>query len=358
MCSPLKDNLGGRFDLTTTATGMFSGSVTLGARAKIAFTNLLLQVSGAGDQVLTGTITWLTIADTTTTKLAAIVEVFVADQIARLTLTHPNGTQLAVPAWKGINPATPYATKYSARFSGGSSGEPSPNGYGFDTFTIANRGALTLAGRLPDGMAYTTASFVGHRGEVLANQLLYTYKGSLTGQLAIAPATPVTSNTLTGSRTWNKPAISTETVFKLGFAPPHGQCERQRLRRPCQRRTLHGHHHTGCRAQLCSGWSHRGLHTNAHHCRHRPHQQSYHWHPADERPLPVIGPATGAFSGSFTIPGATAPLNRPAPFFGQIVRIGSITQGYGYFLLAKVPVGTESVTASPKLSGAVELRTP
>jgi hypothetical protein len=199
---------------------MFSGSVTLGARAKIAFTNLLLQVSGAGDQVLTGTITWLTIADTATTKLAAIVEVFVADQIARLTLTHPNGTQLAVPAWKGINPATPYATKYSARFSGGSSGEPSPNGYGFDTFTIANRGALTLAGRLPDGMAYTSASFVGHRGEVLANQLLYTYKGSLTGQLAIAPATPVTSNTLTGSRTWNKPAISTETVFKLGFAPP------------------------------------------------------------------------------------------------------------------------------------------
>ena len=80
--------------------------------------------------------------------------------------------------------------------------------------------------------------------------------------------------------------------------------------------------------------------------------------PLMNAPLPVIAPATGAFSGSFTIPGATAPLNRPAPFFGQIVRIGSITQGYGYFLLAKVPVGTESVTASPKLSGAVEVRTP
>jgi hypothetical protein len=74
--------------------------------------------------------------------------------------------------------------------------------------------------------------------------------------------------------------------------------------------------------------------------------------------LPVITPATGAFNGQFIIPGATAPLNRPAPFFGQIVRIGSTTQGWGYFLLPKVPVGTEKVTTSPKLGGVVEFKAP
>ena len=46
MRSPLNDNLGGRFDLTTTVTGAFSSSLTLGARAKISFTKqpLLSQV--------------------------------------------------------------------------------------------------------------------------------------------------------------------------------------------------------------------------------------------------------------------------------------------------------------------------
>jgi hypothetical protein len=46
--------------------------------------------------------------------------------------------------------------------------------------------------------------------------------------------------------------------------------------------------------------------------------------------LPVICPATGAFKGSITLVG---PPTRPASFFGQIVKIGSITQDYGYFLI-------------------------
>jgi hypothetical protein len=65
--------------------------------------------------------------------------------------------------------------------------------------------------------------------------------------------------------------------------------------------------------------------------------------------------ATGLFAGSFQINGATTALHRPAPFFGQIVKIGATTEGYGYFLL---PTATAKITTSPKLSGRVVLGVP
>ena len=55
------------------------------------------------------------------------------------------------------------------------------------------------------------------------------------------------------------------------------------------------------------------------------------------------------------INGATKPLNRPAPFEGQIVKIGATTQGYGFFLL---PTATPKISTSPKLSGRVVLAVP
>jgi len=77
--------------------------------------------------------------------------------------------------------------------------------------------------------------------------------------------------------------------------------------------------------------------------------------------LPTLTPSTGAFSGDFTIPGTTTALNRKASFSGQIVRlIGTTTtmQGYGYFLLPKVPSTGQTVKTSPKLSGRVLLQAP
>ena len=55
------------------------------------------------------------------------------------------------------------------------------------------------------------------------------------------------------------------------------------------------------------------------------------------------------------IPGASSALDRPAPFFGQLVKINGTTQGYGYFLL---PTATPKISTSPKLSGRVVLGVP
>ena len=58
---------------------------------------------------------------------------------------------------------------------------------------------------------------------------------------------------------------------------------------------------------------------------------------------------TGALAGSFLIG------TRSAPFTGQVVKIGSTTEAYGFFLL---PTGLPTVTTSPKLSGKVLLGAP
>jgi hypothetical protein len=69
----------------------------------------------------------------------------------------------------------------------------------------------------------------------------------------------------------------------------------------------------------------------------------------------MLAASTGAMSGSFTLAGDTAALNRPAPWFGQIVTSGPAPRGYGYFLL---PTATAKISTSPKLSGRVVLALP
>ncbi len=66
---------------------------------------------------------------------------------------------------------------------------------------------------------------------------------------------------------------------------------------------------------------------------------------------------TGAFTGKYTLPGATPALNRNVTFYGQIVRTAGpgTYQGSGYFLLPQVPVAPETLTTSPKNSGSVLL---
>lgn len=366
--SALNGNLGGRFDLTTNPTGTFSGSVTLGARAKISFANMLLQVGGAGDQVLTGNITGIAMADTAKTPLAALVEVYVADQTARLTLTHPNGTQLVIPAWR--NPwtktltASAYATNYTLRLDAGQGGETSPDGYGFASFSIGADGIVKLSGKLPDGNIITAGGFVGSRGQVLVFQTLYKNAGSLVGQFDITRAVPVTTNLLTGLLSWSKPRVTTDLIYKDGFAPLSVKVEGSAYVRPAAGQRLLGLPATSDNAlldfrlgALSEGWSQpitivnpspTGLTNTA----------SVPPTAANGLKVAKLDAATGTFSGSFTLAGTTALLNRPATYEGMIVKVGTVTQGYGFFHLPKVPVGTEKVTTAPRLSGVVELRAP
>lgn len=379
--SSLNDNLGGRFDLTTTATGTFSGGITLGARKKLSFTAKLLHSAGAGDVILYGSIPGIAMADKT--PLTAYVEVFAAEQYARLTLLHPNGTTLVTDAWRkpwllsktpALNqPATDYAASYTARLDAGQGGTVSPDGYGYTSFTVSTAGTLTLAGKLPDGSAVSGGTHVGPNGEVMLFNLLYSNRGSHVGRLDITKATPLANNTLTGTTSWFKPApltaTSTDTVYKAGFGPLNVDSQGGVYVPPTAGNLVMGlpvvpSNQSNAKISFSEG----GIATlNSFHQSLRFFTKT----PQDSISLVgVLPPLTnstqltavdskkGTFSGSFTIDGATPTLNRPAPFFGQIVKIGATTEGYGYFLLPKVPVGTEKVMTSPKLSGRVVLGVP
>jgi len=379
--SPLNDNLGGRFDLTTTAAGSFSGSLTLGARAKLSFTAQLLQSAGAGDVILYGNIPGLTMSDKT--PLTAYIEVFAVEQLARLTLIHPNGTTLVIPAWRNQwvvstkpalnNPASIYAAYYTMRLDPQDLGT-APRGYGYASFTVKPDGTLTLAGKLPDGSDVTGGTFVGPDGHILIFNLLYANRGSHVGQFTLTPASPVTNNAVSGATSWFKPGpllpTSTDTVYKDGFGPltvtaaggvyvppAKGLRVMGLLTVPNPNAklsfTLGGLTIGGAAPEFTQfinivNPSATGL-TNT----------AVITAPiTNTTKVTTLTATTGLFAGSFQINGATTALNRPAPFFGQIVKIGATTEGYGYFLLPTVPVPPKTVTTSPKQSGRVVLGVP
>jgi len=379
--SPLNDNLGGRFDLTTTAAGGFSGSLTLGARAKLGFTAQLLQSAGTGDVILYGNIPGLTMADKT--PLTAYIEIFATEQLARLTLIHPNGTTLVIPAWRNQwvfstkpalnNPASIYAAYYTMRLDPQDLGT-APRGYGYASFTVKPDGTLTLAGKLPDGSAVTGGTYVGPDGHILLFNLLYANRGSHVGQFTLTPASPVTNNAVSGATSWFKPGpllpTSTDTVYKDGFGPltvtaaggvyvppAKGLRVMGLLTVPNPNAklsfTLGGLTIGGAAPEFTQfinivNPSATGL-TNT----------AVITAPiTNTTKVTTLTATTGLFAGSFQINGATTALNRPAPFFGQIVKIGATTEGYGYFLLPTVPVPPKTVTTSPKQSGRVVLGVP
>ncbi len=387
--SPLNDNLGGRFDLTTTASGLCSGSVTLGARAAIRFTNQLLLSAGTGDVILRANLPGITLADKTV--LIAYLEVFAADQRAMLTLVHPtNRSTLQVPSWRNpwfisktpaLNkPATRFAAYYTLRLDPGTGGSVFPSGYGYASFTISTAGALTLAGRLPDGSGVTGGTFVSKDGEILLFNLLYGKRGSHVGQFVISYiSTLVTDNNIDGTTTWSKPppltATTTDTVYKDGFGPLTLDAGGSVYVPPAKGALVMGLGPVAVganNAKIVFGFgglpsefnlllrianpSPVGLTNTA---TVPLFNAALNPNPNPNRvTMTLLNAKTGAISGSFTIPGATPALDRVAPYFGQLMKIGGNPSAYGYFLLPSVPTGTQKVSTSPKLSGAWQLLTP
>lgn len=103
-----------------------------------------------------------------------------------------------------------------------------PQGYGFLTLKLDNKGAATWGGKLADGTAITGASSIGPTGGLPFFQLLYgnvaATTGSATGWVTVAPdsATPQNGGKplLDGLIGWNKnPQLPTSTTrsYKAGF---------------------------------------------------------------------------------------------------------------------------------------------
>lgn len=372
--SVLNGNLGGRIDLTTAASGSFSGSITLGT-VRRSFRNQLLLSAGQGDAILRGNISGIRLADNT--LVTAYVEVFAAEQVARVTLLGADGTTLLGTAWRNPwrvsrtpalnNPATGYAANYTVRLDAGSGSSASPEGYGFASFTVSSAGLLTLAGRLPDGSGITGRTHVGLNGEVLVFNLLYGNRGSQVGQWGIGKAVAVVDNAVTGTTSWLKPgplAGSKDTIYRAGFGPLGVTAAGGVYVAPTAGQLVmglpvvaEGQSNTAIVFSE-GGLGELGVFSQG--------LRFFTRTPLDAvNRVSVVGPVTngvrvtsldsrkGTFGGSFVIPGATVALNRSAPFVGQVVKIGAVREAFGYFLLPGVPVGTETVGTVAKRSGKV-----
>jgi hypothetical protein len=345
--SSLNADLGGRFDLTTTATGTFSGSITLGA-TKRSFKSQLLLSSGPGDVILLGNIPLL--KDTSNRPLTAYIEVFATQQIARLTLINFMFSTYQSDAWRKVPTAT--AATYTLRLDPGTVTD-APHGYGFSTLKATATNTVTISGKLPDNTALTGSTFIGPDGQILIYHRLYKNKGTLVGQHQLL------GTALTGTLTWSKP-LTTGTTYPAAFGSITVTTEGGKYTPPTA-----GQLAMPAASKLTfsdGGLAAPGFTQLVTIANPKPTGLTNTAMPS----LPLVNTtsilsfsaSSGAFAGSFMIPGATTALNRPAPFFGQLVRIGGTTQGYGYFLLPQVPVGTEKVSTAPKLSGRVLLSVP
>jgi len=226
-------------------------------------------------------------------------------------------------------------------------------------------GLSRLLGKLPDGNAFTGGGFIGRQGELLIFQTLYRNGGSLVGQLGVQKAAVLTDNGVTGLLTWSKPGNAKDTLYRDGFAPISVEVAGSTYVPPVPGSRLLNvpaatAPATNAVFELRSGALSAGI-----------SQEGTIFNPSasgltNTFIVPVGAPngfrvtrldaRSGAFAGGFTLPGTTALLNRPATFEGAVVRIEGFAQGYGFFLLSKEPVGSETVKTAPRLSGAVELQ--
>jgi len=274
----LNSNLGGRFDMTITPAGAYSGKLTLGVDAARAFAGAFtLNLNGAGDLVgapatsvtIPGTKTSppLTISftlsitapvtpgDPPVTKLIPATIAYRTDSVnfaawrnnfAAKALTGaaklPSDYVIVVPPpppapGKPVAAPTYKPAIYNFAFTL-PSGDPLvtnvnvPQGAGYAAFTVSTAGAYSLAGRTADNESLTGSYWVGPEGEMFIFQTLYTAiptatptRGSILGQLQIELNSLATSddNDLSGNLTWVRPAqplASKGRLYKAGFGLP------------------------------------------------------------------------------------------------------------------------------------------
>ncbi|MEI6715935.1 MAG: immunoglobulin domain-containing protein [Verrucomicrobiota bacterium] len=357
----LNTNLASSIQLTTTASGLYSGKIQSG----------LTSIPLAGQFAVSAQDQTKATLSQFIPKLGATLSLTLDTATDTLsgTFKKANSDGVAVSGWRNswaevAGNAAKFKGLHTFTLRAVSGGAEAPQGYGFGALSIAEKtGLLTLVGTLPDGSAMTGSTFVGSAGQVLVYVPLYSNLGSLAGtlKLTVGSSAPI-GNVITGSPTWLKPTpaiTSRDTVYKAGFGPVELDAEGGFYIVPAKGERVLGLPVATNNAQFT--FSVGGLDTEG-----KEFTQSV----TISNPSPLgltnkvsissslnkvavlsVNPATGTFSGEFTVAGSS----RKGPFSGQIVTVSGVTKGYGFFLLPKVPGVKETLLTAPKLSGAVVL---
>jgi hypothetical protein len=360
---------GGRLDLTTTATGQFSGRLTLGT-AMHNFTGVL--DTEVGTDSPTGLVAILRTANTTLTlnfsidrsqhRLSAAM---ITDGVQQATITGWRNL------WSTAIPATEYAGYYTLGLEipvDKMDDEAIPQGQGFASFTVANAGTMIVAGKLADGTAFSTSGTLGPLGELMVYQTVSTSTDSVLGLLTIDVGTEgvFDDSTLTGSLSWSREVQAlAERVYQAGFATFELTAVGGRYVAPSASAIVMELPDNDDNAIL--DFAGAGVGTTE-----SPVSPglTLRIRAAGVVNLPAsnprstsltVTPSSGMFNGGFTLidPNPAVPATnatRSATYQGMIVRHAGGLSGFGFFLLQKLPAALpETVDTTPKLSGQVVL---
>ncbi len=368
----LNGRMGSRLELTTMGTGAVSGKIITGITAQ-PFAGSLTATPGDPDHP--ALLVSIPRKNSTTLTLDVHLDHATDSLYGELRDTPLDTARVDGwrNAWTTFKKASAYKGLHTFSLEQSDAASTLPQGYGFGSFAAVaeTTGALTVSGRLADGSTYTTKTFIGQQGQVLIYQPLYGNIGSVAGWITVSPRDLLLldDNTLTGTLAWFKPAptgASTDTVYRGGIGPipltaqgaaypvlppgavimnlPDDTTGNARL--AFSRGGLDEEGKAFDLLLSISNPSASGLTNKITPTATIPNNVT----------LSLLNTLTGAFSGEFTILGATTALNRKVTYQGQIVKQPSgSTSGYGYFLLPELPEGSEKLTTSPKNSGKLLL---
>ncbi|HEY1085023.1 MAG TPA: choice-of-anchor D domain-containing protein [Prosthecobacter sp.] len=356
-------SLGGRYDLTVTATGAFTGKVTHGTKTESLKGSLAVDPVQPSRAVGTATLPGKTPLREFKFELHADGDGSHNTQLLEGGVQTDAGNGWRIP-WNGKDQvATVYAKDYSFVTSPLPSAGSGPQGHGYGTFTVAGKtGAVKIVGRLADGTPYLYSSFVSATGDIALYQSLYSKGGVLVGALAVGIQENPEENHVFGNMDWVKypvDAASKELSYREGInsmglsirggvlpkLAPGGRILNlpESSSQQAELKFSGGGVPTSFNAAVTvTNLSAKGM-TNKATVSATPQAVL----------LPQLDAKKGSFSGSFTLTGSTAALNRKTAFSGQIVQIDGAVRGYGFFMLPELPAEGGSLKKSPQHSGAV-----
>lgn len=223
-------NLGSRLELSVSAAGTYTGKFGTGTATQ----------SINGQCGVTGTLTDAVTQVLLPGNLRAVLS-FGFDTTdtppslsASLLLVQPGNpipSEIEFSCWHRHATPASYAGRYNFALDlySNEQGDPSiPQGIGFGTATVAPTGTVMTMGKLSDGAAYTSTSFLGTSGEFLIYAPQYRNLGTFLAQPSItldgaAPAYATSYvDDVAETASWNKPVDTTPTgrrTYGAGWAP-------------------------------------------------------------------------------------------------------------------------------------------
>ncbi|MBB5038807.1 choice-of-anchor D domain-containing protein [Prosthecobacter dejongeii] len=364
--------LSGRYQFQVTPSGSYTGKIFFGSKS-VPMKGLIESASNE-----TGSFTIrqrfqsaATVADRVQLNVTPTGVVMTLD--SEYSAPPPITNQGWKIPWNGKDvQAAAYVGLHTFKISSGAFIAYLPRGDGFGSVSItAKTGAARLVGRLPDGTAFTTATFAGaasgsnQQSQVLLYQSLYKDRGFFGGVLTLVPGTTPAENTVYGNAVWVKQPVDPKTkdvVYPQGIRHPYLILSGSALPRVAAGGVVMGvPNGTPQNAELRFQYGGLAAEETLAVTLSNPSAKGVTQKAvvlAGENAtatLPKVDATTGLFNGELSLPGPVKALDRKVAFMGQLVRIGTETRGYGFFLLPQLPAEGETLKTAPQLSGQVIL---